>query len=50
MPAPSESLVALEQHLVERLLEFERLGAAWPRAVAEHATFDLKSAPRVVRT
>ncbi len=30
MPAPSETLVALEQRLTERLLAFERLGEAWP--------------------
>jgi hypothetical protein len=35
---------------VTRRVEWTRLGAAWPRTVAEHATFDLKSAPRVVRT
>ncbi len=31
MPATSETLVALEQRLAERLLDFERLDAAWPR-------------------
>ncbi len=31
MPAPSESLVALESRLAEALLEFERLDAAWPK-------------------
>ncbi len=31
MPAASETLVALEQRLAERLLAFERLDAAWPR-------------------
>ncbi len=50
MPGPSESLPVLEQRLTERLLDFERHDAAWPHAVAEHATFDLKSAPRAVRT
>ncbi len=50
MPAPSETLVALEQRLAEHLLDFERLDEAWPHAVAEHATFDLKSASRAVRT
>ncbi len=50
MTGPSETLPALEQRLAERLLDFERHDAAWPHAVAEHATFDLKSAPRAVRT
>ena len=50
MPAASKTLPALEQRLTERLLDFERHDAAWPHAVAEHATFDLKSAPRAVRT
>ena len=31
MPVPSETLVSLEQRLVERLLHFERLDEAWPR-------------------
>ena len=31
MPAASETLPALEQRLVDRLLEFERLDEAWPR-------------------
>ena len=31
MPAPSETLPVLERHLTERLLDFERLDAAWPR-------------------
>ena len=31
MPGPSEILVSLEQRLVERLLDFERLDEAWPR-------------------
>ncbi len=31
MPAPSETLLILEQRLVERLLAFERLDEAWPR-------------------
>ncbi len=31
MPAPSETLVALEQRLAERLLDFERLYETWPR-------------------
>jgi hypothetical protein len=31
MPAPSETLVALEQRLVQRLLAFELLDEAWPR-------------------
>lgn len=31
MPDRSESLVALEQRLAERLLEFEYLDAAWPK-------------------
>ena len=30
MPAASETLPALEQRLVDRLLEFERLVEAWP--------------------
>ena len=30
MPAPSETLVALEQRLAERLLDFNRLDTAWP--------------------
>ena len=50
MPIPSETLPALEQRHAERLRDFERHDAAWPHAVAEHATFDLKSAPRAVRT
>jgi hypothetical protein len=31
MPATPESLAALEHRLAERLLEFERLGEAWPK-------------------
>ncbi len=31
MPAPSESPVALESRLTDRLLDFERLDAAWPK-------------------
>jgi len=31
MPAASKPLPALEQRLVDRLLEFERLDEAWPR-------------------
>ncbi len=31
MPAASKTLVDLEQRLVERLLDFERLDEAWPR-------------------
>ncbi len=31
MPAPSETLPALEQHLAGRLLAFERLDEAWPK-------------------
>ncbi len=31
MPAASETLPALEQLLVERLLAFERLDEAWPK-------------------
>ncbi len=31
MPAPSETLPALEQRLAERLLYFERLDEAWPK-------------------
>ncbi len=31
MPAPSESPAALEHQLAERLPEFERLDAAWPK-------------------
>ncbi len=31
MPAPTETLPVLEQHLAERPLAFERLGEAWPR-------------------
>ena len=31
MSAASDSLVALEQHLAERLLEFEYLDEAWPK-------------------
>ncbi len=31
MSAASDSLVVLEQHLAERLLEFEYLDAAWPK-------------------
>ncbi len=50
MPAASETPVSLELRLTERLLDFERHDAAWPHAVAEHATFDLKSASRAVRT
>ncbi len=50
MPAVSETLPVLEQRRAERLLDFERHDAACPHAVAEHATFDLKSAPRAVRT
>ncbi len=50
MPGPSETLPVLEQRLAERLLDFERLDEAWPHAVAEHATFDLKSSSRAVRT
>ena len=30
MPGPSKALPALEQRLVERLLDFERLDEAWP--------------------
>ncbi len=39
MPGPSETLPVLEQRLAERLLDFERLDAAWPRgrAVIERA-------------
>ena len=39
MPAPSETLVALEQRLTERLLAFERLDEAWShgRATQGHA-------------
>ncbi len=42
MPAPSDSLVDLEHQLGERLLAFERLGAAWPRGrtVIERAEID----------
>ncbi len=50
MPASSKTLPALVEQLAERLLDFERLDEAWPHAVAEHATFDLKSASRAVRT
>ncbi len=32
MPGPSETLAALEHQLAERLLAFERLDEAWPRA------------------
>ncbi len=31
MPAASETLVAREQRLAERLLAFETMDAAWPR-------------------
>ncbi len=31
MPVPSESLVTLESHLTQRLLDFERLDEAWPK-------------------
>ena len=31
MPAPTESLVALESQLAEALLEFETLDTAWPQ-------------------
>ena len=31
MPGPSETLPVLEQRLTERLLDFDRLDAAWPR-------------------
>ncbi len=31
MPGASETLVALEHQLAERLLDFERLDEAWPR-------------------
>ena len=31
MPGPSESLVALESRLTERLLDFERLDEVWPK-------------------
>ncbi len=31
MPGPSETLSVLEQRLAGRLLDFERLGEAWPR-------------------
>ncbi len=32
MPEPAESLVTFEQRLTRRLLDFERLDAAWPKA------------------
>ncbi len=34
MPAPSGHLVDLEQSLIERLLDFDRLDEAWPRGRA----------------
>ena len=35
MPAASETLVALERRLTERLLDFGRLDEAWPKGNAE---------------
>ena len=32
MPDPSETLVALEERLAQRLLDFERFDEAWPRS------------------
>ncbi len=49
-PEPPPAAERLSAGIAERLLDFERHDAAWPHAVAEHATFDLKSAPRAVRT
>ncbi len=36
MPGPSETLPVLEQRLAQRLLDFERLDAAWPLSRLAH--------------